>query len=115
RGGLHGDNPAARIRPVWLTQRAPGRPQAARRLELAHEIALAEFDAAMAQNGVGGCGVEIKVRQLEVEEQTRALEQGRPAAERRHRIGASRREGNVARLGTFELRWRKTFDKRDRP
>src|SRR5438045_602061 len=61
----------------------------------AHEIALADLDAGVAQKAVGGRGMEIEVRQRECAEELLAL----------HRDGLVRATGeaDVPGLGALEL------------
>src|SRR3954470_4022597 len=65
------------------------------RHRLAHEVALAELDAAVAQDVVGGGAVEIEVRQDEVEQQRLPGELALVAAEL---------ERDVLVLGAVDLR-----------
>src|SRR5262245_49759791 len=62
---------------------------------LAHEVALAELEAAVAQDVVGGGAVEIEVRQDEIEQQRLAGELALVAAEL---------ERDVLVLGAVDLR-----------
>src|SRR5215471_14048402 len=76
------------------------------RLSHAHEIALADFDAIMPQDAVGGGRVEIEIREGERAQELLALH-GNAA------VGPGR-EGDVLLVGALELRRLERFDVVDR-
>src|SRR5215468_9511899 len=110
--------PPARIRDVWVPAFAgtngcctnfgsTTRKRTSKRDRRAHEIALAELDAAMAQDVVGGGAVEIEVRQ-------RVGEQQRLAGELARRP-ARKRDLDRLVLAAVDLRGLQAFEEIDRP
>src|ERR1700739_3425167 len=86
---------------LTLSHKGRGDPAAHRRglvNQSAHaeEIALADFDAVVAQDAVGGSGVEVEVREREIVQEPLSL-QGNGG------VGADR-EGDVLGVATLELR-----------
>ena len=75
-----------------------GRREASRRRRRAHEVALAELDAALPQDVVGRGDVEIEVRQRIAEQQALALELAR--------VAVRERDADVLVLGAVDLRRR---------
>src|SRR3954454_12692821 len=66
------------------------------------KIALADLDAVVAQDAVGGGGVEIEIRKRKAAGKLLALQ--------RHGIARASREGDVFAIGAVELRRLERFD-----
>jgi len=66
-----------------------------------HEIALAELDAAMAQDVVGGGGVKIEIRQTEIQQERLSLELA---------LSAREFDNDLLVLSTVDLNWLEALD-----
>src|SRR6266851_1966059 len=94
------------VRERWIAGSSPAMTEVGLQLHRrAHEIALAELNAAMAQNVVGGGAVKIKIRQRVVEKERLARELARGPA----RQG----ELDLLLLAAVDVAWLEALEKLD--